>query len=444
MGKWIGRVLLAVAGFVAMLGALYVTCYDVPKDVIETARAKLERSKTEFGTRLEGGGPGAKPSQPTGDEQATVQANTARLGSLVSRCKTFHNKSRSFWAIINTDPSQRTEDQWKEAEALLQEYASVLDELRVFLRGKPKCASPEFTPASYNEVTQDLFVGWLERLLMLSAQVAAHSGNLDAAVEDVARLFQLAATAAPLAFSGGDAWQDAQRTVANAFPEGTLTEAQSARLMALAADTLPDRRAFAVGFADDVDLFSMFLSDDFLEQESRRNPSMLRDATILVTGPFRSAEVANMLAAADEILALADRPYYEVHDQLEAIRQQEQRSVYTNPFALRVPSWTGFFVRQVTQEARLDLLRLGLNIELYKVENGAYPPTLDAIAATVGGGLPLDPFTGQPYRYQASDAGFLLYSPGPNQADDGGGGDDVVWREKRANGPATKSQQAKK
>ena len=35
-------------------------------------------------------------------------------------------------------------------------------------------------------------------------------------------------------------------------------------------------------------------------------------------------------------------------------------------------------------------------------------------------GMPVDPFTGEPYHYRTTDDGFLLYSVGQNLTDDNG------------------------
>jgi hypothetical protein len=54
------------------------------------------------------------------------------------------------------------------------------------------------------------------------------------------------------------------------------------------------------------------------------------------------------------------------------------------------------------------------------------------VAADLGGEVPVDPFTGQPYVYIPKENTFLLYSLGRNQQDDGGCHDylegDIVWR----------------
>ncbi|MBI5092327.1 MAG: hypothetical protein HZB26_07765 [Candidatus Hydrogenedentes bacterium] len=75
---------------------------------------------------------------------------------------------------------------------------------------------------------------------------------------------------------------------------------------------------------------------------------------------------------------------------------------------------------QARDEALIALLQVGLALELYHTQHGTYPATLDAIAPTLGGRVPLDPYTGQPLHYRPAGQSFLLYSVGIDLADDGG------------------------
>jgi len=94
----------------------------------------------------------------------------------------------------------------------------------------------------------------------------------------------------------------------------------------------------------------------------------------------------------------------------------------------------GEFSSQARHESRLDLTRIGLLIEHYRTEYGSCPASLDLIAPWLGGEVPVDVFSGEPYRYESSGDTFLLYSVGRNGRDDGGiskrhsSKDDIVWR----------------
>jgi hypothetical protein len=60
-------------------------------------------------------------------------------------------------------------------------------------------------------------------------------------------------------------------------------------------------------------------------------------------------------------------------------------------------------------------------LERYKMANGSYPETLDALAPKFMEKIPRDIIGGQPLHYRRTDDGkFLLYSVGWNETDDGG------------------------
>jgi hypothetical protein len=83
-------------------------------------------------------------------------------------------------------------------------------------------------------------------------------------------------------------------------------------------------------------------------------------------------------------------------------------------------------------EAMLALARVGLAIENHRDRTGAWPATMEPLAAEFPDGIPLDPFTRKPFKYRADVGKFTLYSVGTNLTDDGGRHDlrdgDIVWR----------------
>ncbi|MBM4050695.1 MAG: hypothetical protein FJ279_36825, partial [Planctomycetes bacterium] len=70
--------------------------------------------------------------------------------------------------------------------------------------------------------------------------------------------------------------------------------------------------------------------------------------------------------------------------------------------------------------ARVDLALLGVGLKLFKAKRGDYPNRLSELAPECLARLPADPFTGQPYRYARKGEGFVAYSVGKNQVDNGG------------------------
>ncbi len=84
--------------------------------------------------------------------------------------------------------------------------------------------------------------------------------------------------------------------------------------------------------------------------------------------------------------------------------------------------------------AQIRITRAGLALLQYKRDHGAFPPTLDVLDAKELA----DPFVDQPLRYRVEPEGFVLYSVGKDQKDNGGVPQpanskdktdfDIVWR----------------
>ena len=69
----------------------------------------------------------------------------------------------------------------------------------------------------------------------------------------------------------------------------------------------------------------------------------------------------------------------------------------------------------------VDLARVACALERYRLANGQFPETLEALAPKFIEKLPHDIINGQPLKYRRTDDGqFVLYSVGWNETDDGG------------------------
>ncbi len=68
-----------------------------------------------------------------------------------------------------------------------------------------------------------------------------------------------------------------------------------------------------------------------------------------------------------------------------------------------------------------QLLMFRLALRAYRLDNGAYPPTLNALAPAYLKTIPIDPFGGgQGWVYKLAGPDYMLYSIGPDGKDDGG------------------------
>jgi hypothetical protein len=69
----------------------------------------------------------------------------------------------------------------------------------------------------------------------------------------------------------------------------------------------------------------------------------------------------------------------------------------------------------------VNLARVAIVLERYRLSNGQYPESLDALTPQFMVALPHDVINGQPLKYRRNpDGQFVLYSVGWNETDDGG------------------------
>ncbi len=75
---------------------------------------------------------------------------------------------------------------------------------------------------------------------------------------------------------------------------------------------------------------------------------------------------------------------------------------------------------QANAAARFDLSSLALALAAYHADHGKYPEQLSELAPKYIATIPRDPFNDDPLHYTRQPKGFLLYSVGRNEKDDGG------------------------
>ena len=72
------------------------------------------------------------------------------------------------------------------------------------------------------------------------------------------------------------------------------------------------------------------------------------------------------------------------------------------------------------QQAELDVTRIGIAIERYRLAQGSLPGQLEQLVPIYLDALPVDPFTGKGYVYRKLKPGFVVYGLGKNRIDEGG------------------------
>jgi hypothetical protein len=85
------------------------------------------------------------------------------------------------------------------------------------------------------------------------------------------------------------------------------------------------------------------------------------------------------------------------------------------------PSLVNSVERFARGQSHVDLARVAIALERYRLAHGEYPATLDSLTPQFMTAIPHDIINGQPLNYRrASDGQFVLYSVGWNETDDGG------------------------
>jgi hypothetical protein len=119
---------------------------------------------------------------------------------------------------------------------------------------------------------------------------------------------------------------------------------------------------------------------------------------------------------------MAERPYFQ---QRELLKTDVELSEAV-PWYFKL---TGFqdggaygtvFLKNGQLEATFLAARTGLACRLYKSRTGRYPERLETLVPGILSEVPIDPFTGKPFVYRREGEGFIVYSLGSNEKDDGG------------------------
>ncbi len=103
------------------------------------------------------------------------------------------------------------------------------------------------------------------------------------------------------------------------------------------------------------------------------------------------------------------------------IRQEvEDLSVLHAVVKAMVPGMARIAERDLESRTHLDLARAALAVERYRLATGHVPEKLEELVPKYLEQVPIDPFDGQPIRYQRTQPGYVLYSVDTDGRDNGG------------------------
>ncbi len=101
----------------------------------------------------------------------------------------------------------------------------------------------------------------------------------------------------------------------------------------------------------------------------------------------------------------------------EAFDRGQRGGFLTRQFA---PASLRIYQLEMRHVARRRVTLTVLAAERYRLAQGRVPKTLDELVPTYLDVVPIDPFDGQPLRYRLLEKGYVVYSIGNDEIDDGG------------------------
>ena len=171
-------------------------------------------------------------------------------------------------------------------------------------------------------------------------------------------------------------------------------------------------------------------------------PSILKNIGVWLVRPVLKTDIRKTLPVFDELEKQTRVPYFESRGQLRSLAEQhKKRPWYAFLSKAMVSNFETAYLKEAMLEATILASRTGLACRLYKSKTGEYPENLGALVPGILAEVPVDPFTGQALIYRREGAGFIVYSLGSNEKDDGGRStynitqlvtdkdDDFSWRE---------------
>ena len=139
------------------------------------------------------------------------------------------------------------------------------------------------------------------------------------------------------------------------------------------------------------------------------------DSNVLVTVPLIDDALAGLEPYYAQMIAVAKTDYWRWTE--ESPRPPKDNSL----LQLILPALQGMRPKIARHQANLRGTMLVVALELYFALNGAYPQDLTELVPDVIRAVPIDPFCGEPFRYNLVDAlDYQLYSVGENLTDDAG------------------------
>lgn len=408
------------AGFLILLVLIHTLLIFATNERVDRELARV-KARGEFLTTSDLAGPRV-PDHLNGAllyEKAFVMMDDPALRRHVKVLEKF----------CSDDYSTKSRSDWIEAEQSLDQMSRVVAVAKQ-AAAKPRCRFSFDWSAGWNvSFKQNSSARLLSRVISVGAVVEAHRGNTAAAVE----LLELGAEVSRCLENEPDLICSLiyrasigvhLSSVRAVMAEVDLGEPEARRLYdALGkTDLVKNNRIAEMGER----VIGLTVYD---QVRSRGWNSLgittgrLEPVTYYGTYPLRPAlnmDKATFLALSRRSVEDADLTCLEIDRRGIQEPRDTRLPRYACVTALSAPTWgLGRRGRDVLS-AQLALTRIALALRAYRARYRAYPASLADLATRLGRKLSDDPFSGSLPKYRPAGSGYVLYSFGVDQKDDGG------------------------
>ena len=270
----------------------------------------------------------------------------------------------------------------------------------------------------------------VSQLLSVIAIVDAADGKMDDSVRTVGLSYKLSESLndEPMLIGSVTRYKcisAASRSLKQSMQYGNISERQAHGLFDLLSkidirnsyrDAMKDERAFSLDLTERIRKNGFERKNGrFFVRETpdsrRRNPLQ-----IWLTNSWLGADELFYLKQTELAFADANQPVHNWHSLRTKLDPKFPR--YALLSTILLPVFSKAKLSHYESMTTLAGDRVFLAGHAYKSEFGSYPANLDDVEKKLGWKLPVDPMTGDRFRYRRHEKGFVLYGLGRNLKDD--------------------------
>ncbi|MGE5293514.1 MAG: hypothetical protein ACM3VT_01665 [Solirubrobacterales bacterium] len=196
-------------------------------------------------------------------------------------------------------------------------------------------------------------------------------------------------------------------------------------LTAFTDSQLKDLDEALVVAAGKIDLVNAMVTERCFMIDVIQNPSQNEatrpGSTVLKLPGIRSQGMIDVLDYMESCIQAAGLPIAQRMEKYNEIERRQQKLPAWHIIShLLTPALTRIATLDLRAQADLDLARIALAVERYRLAKGKLPEQLTDLVPAYLDEVPIDPLDGQPLRYRRTEPGYVVYSIGEDAKDNGG------------------------